>query len=283
MDFGLPVQKRAPTARDRRRKVLIKKVSITLVSFLVVFGIFSYVMNLSPLRVEKVVIFGTNIVSESEVSEVVNTLISGKYFFLIPKNNVFFYPKERLGNDLLSKFSRIEAVYPALDRGNILVVTVAERSPKYVWCGKENRRDTSTHEECYFMDKDGYIFIKSPDFSPNVFFRIYGELASTTEPIGARVFSLDEFTRIMDFRSAVSSIGFSPKAVVSLKDGDYEFILNNGGKILFNTKNDFAKSADNIRLAVTSAPLFDELKTKPNKLLYIDVRFGNKVFYKFED
>lgn len=283
MDFGLPVQKKAPTARDRRRKVLIKKVSITLVSFFIVFGIFSYVMNLSPFRVEKVVIFGTNIVSESDVAEEVNTLISGKYFFLIPKNNVFFYPKEGLKGDLLNKFSRIETVYPALDRGNILVITVAERSPKYVWCGKENKSTISTYEECYFMDKDGYIFIKSPDFSPNVFFRIYGELASTTEPIGARVFSSAEFDRIMDFRNAISSIGFSPKAVVSLKDGDYEFILNNGGKILFNTKNDFIKSANNIHLAVTSAPLFDELKTKPNKLLYIDVRFGNKVFYKFED
>jgi hypothetical protein len=283
MDFGRTVSTKAPTARDRRRKELIKKILIIAGLIVVSFGIFCYLMNLKSFRIEKVVIFGTDIVSENDVMEAVDKEISGKYFFVIPKNNLFFYPKEKIKSALMSRFGRIGAVYPAIDRGSILVVSVSERSGEYLWCGEKETADGSARASCYFMDKTGYIFVKSPYFSENVFFTVYGQLASTSNPIGARVVPATEFTRIVEFKDLIEEIGFDAKAVGVLKDGDYELVLKGAGKILFNTKNDLIKSVNNIRLAVTSAPLSGELKAKSGLLQYIDVRFGNKVFYKFND
>ena len=283
MEFGRKFKTKTSTARLRRRKELIKKAIIaSAISFFAV-ATFIFIVNLSSLRIEKTVVFGTNILKEDDVLEVINVGISGKYFFLIPKNSIFFYPKEGIKNALLNKFGRIEAVYPALDNGNVLVVSISEHSPKYLWCGDKKIEENNASGNCYFMDKTGLIFVKSPDFSSNVFFTFYGPLASTTEPIGARIFSVEEFERVVYFKDSISEIGFKSKAFAVLNDGDYEFNLSPSGKILFNTKNDFTKSLDNILLAITSLPLSDEIKTKLDSLLYIDVRFGNKVFYKFED
>lgn len=283
MRFGRTVQTKISTARERKRKALVKKIVITSSVIFFALILFIFVINRSALRIEKVNVFGTNIIREDEVSEYVNKIISGKYFFLIPKNSVFFYPKEKIKNELLGKFGRIEAVYPAVDNGNTLVVSVSERSPKYLWCGKELSVNNHVDGKCYFMDKTGTIFVKSPDFSPNVFFTFYGPLASTTDPIGATIFPIEELERIISFRDSVSAMGFDSKSFSVLKDGDYEFNLVRSGKILFNKKDDFEQLVDNILLAITSLPLSEEVKSKIDSLLYIDVRFGNKVFYKFDD
>ncbi len=283
MRFGRTVQTKISTARERRRKALVKKIIITSSVVFFALMLFIFVINRSALRVEKVNVFGTNIVREDEVLESVNKIISGKYFFLIPKNSVFFYPKEKIKNELLSKFGRIEAVYPAIDNGNTLVISVSERSPKYLWCGKEPSTNNHVDGKCYFMDKTGTIFVKSPDFSPNVFFTFYGPLASTTDPIGATIFPTEELERIISFRDSVSAMGFDSKSFSVLKDGDYELNLVRSGKILFNKKDNFTQLVDNILLAITSLPLSEEVKSKIDSLLYIDVRFGNKVFYKFDD
>lgn len=283
MRFGRTVQTKISTARLRRRKELVKKIIITSSVIFFALILFVFVINRSALRIEKVNIFGTNIIREDEVLGSVNAVISGKYFFLIPKNSVFFYSKEKIKNELSGKFGRIEAVYPAIDNGNTLVVSISERSPKYLWCGEEFLVNKHADGKCYFMDKAGVIFVKSPDFSPNVFFTFYGPLASTTEPIGAILFGTEELNRIVSFRDSVSDMGFDSKSFAILKDGDYELNLARSGKILFNKKDDFTKLVDNILLAVTSLPLSEEIKSKINSLLYIDVRFGNKVFYKFDD
>lgn len=283
MRFGRTVQTKISTARLRRRKALVKKIVITSSVIFFALTLFVFVINRSALRIEKVNIFGTNIVKEEEVLNFSNTIISGKYFFLIPKNSVFFYPKEKIKNGLLNKFGRIEEVYPAVDNGNTLVISISERSPEYLWCGKDFVENNNTDGRCYFMDKMGVIFVKSPEFSPNVFFTFYSPLASTTEPIGATIFGTEELNRIISFKDNISDMGFDSKSLVVLKDGDYELNLTRSGKILFNKKDDFTRLTDNILLAITSLPLSEEIKSKIDSLLYIDVRFGNKVFYKFDD
>ena len=47
--------------------------------------------------------------------------------------------------------------------------------------------------------------------------------------------------------------------------------------------SDFEKLAENLQAALMTEPLQSDFKNKFSSLLYIDLRFGNKVYYKFNE
>ena len=60
-----------------------------------------------------------------------------------------------------------------------------------------------------------------------------------------------------------------------------ENILNNP-KIIFKINDNSDKLIENLQAAVTTEPLLSKLKNNYSGLLYIDLRYGNKVYYKFQ-
>ena len=62
-----------------------------------------------------------------------------------------------------------------------------------------------------------------------------------------------------------------------MKDfGEYEFFMSASWRILINESASQTNLFDNFRIAFEN-----ELKDKFDKLDYLDLRFGNKIFYKF--
>ena len=55
-----------------------------------------------------------------------------------------------------------------------------------------------------------------------------------------------------------------------------------GPEIIFKADSDFNQIIENLQSVLTTEPLQTEFKTKYSSLLYIDLRFGNKVYYKFK-
>jgi len=72
------------------------------------------------------------------------------------------------------------------------------------------------------------------------------------------------------------------------KDGNVEVFLSAGNssavrpEIIFKSNSNFQNIAENLETALTADPLQSELKNKYSSLQYIDLRFGNKVYYKFK-
>jgi hypothetical protein len=53
-------------------------------------------------------------------------------------------------------------------------------------------------------------------------------------------------------------------------------------KIIFKIDSDYQKIAENLQAALSTEPLHSDLQKKLALLLYLDLRFGNKVYYKFK-
>ena len=60
-----------------------------------------------------------------------------------------------------------------------------------------------------------------------------------------------------------------------------EWKTANAPKIILNNDSDLIKMAENFQASVTTDPLQTELKEKYDLLEYIDLRFGNRVYYRF--
>jgi hypothetical protein len=282
--------------KKKRRKAFLSKVVIIVIALFVLAGSCAYFSRLDGLNIKEIKVEGNKVVDESVIVEAVNSELAGKYAFLYPKTNVLIYPEMDIKNSLLEKFPRLASVdLDATDR-KTLFINVSEREAKYMWCGEKmplsvNVESLRTEEKCYFMDEEGYIFDEAPYFSGEVYFKFYGgggdENPEGASPAGSH-FAPGNFKQLETFKDVLAGMGLKPVVMHILDEEDVEIYLARSGlgmgpKIIFRSSADLKNTAENLQAALTTDPLMSGFKNKYAKLEYIDIRFGNKVYFKFND
>lgn len=252
------------------------------------FGAFVFYMHDSRFLIATVTVSGNKVVDTEDVESHVNAYLQGSYFYIIPHNNSFFYPKEKIVADLTASFPQFKniAVYRA--DMNTLLVSVTELRGYALWCGTDSATlDMSA--PCYFTDDTGKIISTAPSYSGNVYPRFFGSsvISSGVNPLGQSFISADTFQQLLTFEKTVDTLGFSVKAIVIGDNGENSFVLDLGqGKtalIRFMSDADYATLAGNLSLVLAKNEIAALLKTDKAHLQYFDLRFDNKVYYKFSD
>ncbi len=275
--------------KRKRRNKMIKKAVFFFIIFAIVIGILSYISSVRRLNIVGVEISGNNIVDTDVIRTAVDDELAGKYLWLFPKTNILIYPKNGVKNELADKFKRLKDINLSITNRNILSINLTERSGKYIWCGETLNQDSTPEiEQCYFLDDEGYIFDRAPYFSGEVYFKFYGEVKlNDGDPTGSYFFK-DNLKDVVAFKETLESMGVKPVALYKEKNDDIKILLSKENKlpknpeILFKTDSDLEKIAENLKSALDTEPLKTEFKTKYSSLEYIDLRYGNKVYYKFK-
>lgn len=273
--------------KKERRKTILNKILIFLLGFFVVFFLTSYLSNLKKVNIAEIQINGNSVVDTEAIKGIVMEKIKGKYLWLFPKTNIFFYPQNAIKNELQDKFKRLKGINLSIKNNKILEIVLTERVAKYTWCG--NTIDLAIYDQkCYFLDDDGYVIDKAPYFSGNIYFKFYGLTNgySEADPLGSYFFK-QNFKSLSSFKDIFISIGLKPVALYVTSGGDVEIFLSKGiksvnePKIIFKMNADFQKIAENLQAALNTEPLKSKFKNKYRTLQYIDLRFENKVYDKF--
>ncbi|MHB1316709.1 MAG: cell division protein FtsQ/DivIB [Minisyncoccota bacterium] len=262
--------------KEKRKKYLIK-LSIFFFVLLFVFGLSIYLSRLKSIQIDTVSVSGATIISPEILEGEVKGLITDKYFWLFPKTNVFIYPQKNIEQSLLKKFPRIQSISSSILDNHIISVNVTEREPFALWC--DTVPTSSTVSQCYFLDKNGFVFDHAPQFSGNAYFKYYGFLPYEA-PVGSYyISSTTRFHELSDFVESVKKLDITPLYIIAKDQDDFELFIFGGGKILINTQESFAKLSERLSALLKTQNL---VPRKGGELLveYIDLRFGNKMFYK---
>jgi len=284
--------------KKHRKRAIEKKVLFLVFGFLIICTLLTYISRLSALNINNIEISGNQVIDTDAIKGVVEGQIAGNYLWIFPKTNIFFYPEKAITNELQDKFPRLKDINLSIKDNKILEVSVAERKALYTWCGimpLPNISPSSFPTEgnkCYFIDENGYIFDEAPYFSGEVYFKFYGtpDAPNSSDidfnPLGF-YFSKQNFKQLISFRDLLVSFGLKPTSLYITTDKNVDVFLSSGvsnmtgPEIILQTDSDFQKVAENLEAALTTEPLQSEFKNKYSSLLYIDLRFGNKVYYKF--
>ncbi|MEI7810313.1 MAG: hypothetical protein WCI41_02015 [bacterium] len=276
--------------KRKRHKAFKKKVIISLVIFVLFLITLSFCFRIKKFNISTIEVSGNIVVDTKSIENIVKENLNGNYLLILPKTNFLIYPKNNIFKELSSKYKRLKSISINVRNFNTLEISVKEYEGKYLYCGENVLSiDTSTESKCYFVDSDGYVFDQAPFFSGDVYFKFFGQIENTNNVPSGNYFNSNYFNNLSQFKESLEKLNFKPISMyVDNKTGEVDVKLSTKGinlnnpHIMFKLDADYEKITENLETAVANEPLQTKLKNNYSSFSYIDLRFGNKVYYKFQ-
>lgn len=272
--IGITRTIRTPHLKEERRKHRLRNLYALLgisVSSLVLLW---QVSDMPALAISSVVVVGNRAVATWDVEAIVEERLVHRLAFIFSRRNIFLVPRRAIADDMREHFSRIADVDLSLTAARSLVITVTERRPAALVC-PYFFSDTVPDTPCLFADASGLLYGEAPYFSGHVIFSYH----SDTVPVGGNVFAPDEFPVWQRFVESVRRMHTDP---IALTVGKTLLVvhLKGGGELRVNRGDDLNRMAENVHTVLTSKDFADSVPLSLDNLDYIDLRYGNKIFFK---
>jgi len=278
-------------AKHRKAQARFRRI-LALIFVLIILGGAGYFIYADRFQIKGIAVTGSEAISGDTIAASAEANINGKTAYIFPKRNIFLYSKKSLEASLTQSFPRLDTIGIEI-KNKQLAIAVTEREPAYLWCGETipATRQASFDSTCFFLDSTGYIFSLAPQFSDSVYSRIYTTLPNTVgdeaSPIGQYAMTSSVLARVATFAKQITSSSFKPSAYSITPDGDALIFLyrdsDSSPVIRYNPLHDPLTVVAQFKAAIGTEPLKSKLATSLSTLDYIDVRFPNKIFYKFND
>jgi len=254
-------------ARRRKQRALMFSICMLLGAGFV--GGLGLVSQAERFAIKDVSIQGAEDIPANALTASVQNAISDNFWKIFSKKNIFLYPERDIEAKLSAEFPRIKEVElsrPAL-MAQAVVVTVEERTPYAKWCAAE---------KCYFLDSNGFIFAEADGTQTTTPFVFRAGLLPDREPIG-QTFLLGRLSTIVHFLGLLKQAGYEPQGITIENEKDFSVPLAGTFtlRVLFDTEGE--KVIHDLKLALEA----DTVRDRVSELEYVDMRFGNRVYYKF--
>lgn len=287
------VSARTSPLRVKRRRTRLVMFAVCAALIGIIGFELSYVSYLPKYTVNTATIEGAHTLSPKLVERYVETqLHTGERPFFAP-NNIFFYSPRDIESNLVGFFPRIRSVQVSRSAllANVITVKVEERHEFALWCLDPGKWGEVAPAGCYSMDDTGFIFATASSSSKNIFSGgVIGSTASTDStsspqtsspqenPIG-RSFAPGRLPGILALFDRLGQIGLIPTgASIDENGADFVVPLTQG----FDVKASFGQDTEalirNLQLILSA----EVLKDKQSDIQYIDLRFGDRAYYKLK-
>ncbi|MFY9462699.1 MAG: FtsQ-type POTRA domain-containing protein [Candidatus Sungiibacteriota bacterium] len=264
-----------PAKKRREGKKIFLAVAIG-AGILIVCGGIVFVLRAPRLQIQDIALSGIKILDEQAVRDRISAAFVGARALIFPRSSFFLADTDEIAYRLKQDFLRIRDVAVAKKFPDKLEIVINERVFWGVFC---NRAQGSSTPACAYIDPDGIAYEYAPEPQgkliisirsdeggdiilgmPAIDFAVMAEIRNLAEKIPA-----ETGIAIMDFelRTRVPS--------------EIRAIAGEGFAMIFKREDDYAAI-----LRVLKRVLEGEIKDKQSRLDYIDLRFGNKVFYKLK-
>ncbi len=266
------------------------KILIGLVLFLLLSVTAGGISQNDRWRVSEIKISGANVVPNDEIRARVGEKLLGNYYFVYSKGNSYLFPRREIEASLLQNFTRLATATVRRASNRTIIAEVTERKPFAIWCGEVYLREVNELNNCWFIDYTGFVFDRAPIFSEGVYPEVYGKLENikNSNLSGARLLP-DRFNFVQTIEQKIREKLGEPLRTIIKSEDEYGVTIHTsiiypqlvGAELRFKDGTD----ADTlIKTLLSALPAQFPLNVASiRKLQYIDLRFGNKVFFGFEN
>jgi cell division septal protein FtsQ len=273
--------------KQKKRKTFKRRIIFLCVFFVVLLIGLSFLSKIKAFAITDIVVSGNAVIETDAIKQIAEENLSGNYLHLFSRSDFLIYPRKSIENAIMASSLRIASAEVSLDGKHTLAIAITEREPKFTWCGLALPVDNSP-QRCYFLDTTGFAFAPAPYFSGDIYFKFYGPLDPADVQLGAQFLDSETINAILAASQSFHDFGWKPYALAIDANGDYELSIESPDttpvlypKIIFRKDNDPATIASNLSAALAVEPFATKMKKEFASLIYIDLRYDNKVYYKF--
>lgn len=274
--------------REHGHAWLTRGIAVLILAFLFFIAIGGISQN-DRWKITRVEVVGTQTVERDAVESLVREKLKGNYYFAYARENSYLFPRRDIKEGLLQNFPRLLSADAERVDEHTISVTVAERKPYALWCG-DNLEAQPPSGGCWFIDDAGFVFGRAPVFSDGVYPEVYGALEGKQNESALRAhIPQAQFALVYTLnQSLIQKVGnplrvaFKPEgevAVTIAKSATYPMLA--GSELRFKDSTTSEVIMKNLLAALPVQ--FPSSVIPKKKLLYIDMRFGNKIFFGFEN
>ncbi len=257
------------TLKQKKKHVRTIKASLLFFAVLLLIVGFIFLLRAPVIQIQDIKINGNIFVPVQEIQDKTNTVLDSNIIGIIPKRNIFLFSAREVELKLKEN-PAIVSVEIKKDFFNTILIEIVEQEKEMVYCTSIERG------ECYYINKTGFLYAKISDFIiPEQEVIIYSEQG--IKKIEDTILEKELYTDVVSFIKSSARYDIRIGEVFIKSDGLIEFVTRDNVRIITSIYDDFAKDFNNLVVLFEKQVL---IKDQLLKVEYIDLRFGNKVFYK---
>jgi hypothetical protein len=276
--------KKSKEVAQQKRKIF----SLWFVTVFVVFSTGILILIQQPfMRVQRVTVIGNETIQDDEIEALVRSLTDKKKLGIFPRNIFLFSPKKKIERRIVQNIPRIENVEVSVENADVFVVRIVERKSAYLWC----QNAAEGVDQCFYMDADSYVFARAPYFSDRVYIKFEKENTSPEQVPLLQKYAFDTllFHQLVELRNELEEVGIDIYKIVGGEYNDFSLYINRIDGFRVNPEGHIRVSLtmtndrilDNLALVFAQERFMDKVQQSPYLMHYVDLRFDNKVFFKF--
>lgn len=253
----------------RRRLALVG-----VLGFFVLAGLLAGLSHMPFLQIDAVQLSGNRTLASTTLTAFVEERLEGSYFYVFPKRNIFLYPKTAIRDALVNEHPLLSAAEVHAVDFHTIAAQVVEREPRALWCPSA---DSAQAGACYLMDETGAVYAPAPSFSSPVYVEYHGTLAGERWP--KQYLQPEQFLSLAALVDAIARELAQEQldGVTVDRAGDVRMRFENGFDVLFVLGAGEGDIFERFTLALKAEPFAGHLV---NEFEYLDLRFGDKLYYK---
>lgn len=253
--------------RYKRKKPIFRNrfFRLGILAFVIIISFFYFLFFSEFFQVERIIISGQEKVSENDLRVLVEKKLENKILFSKTKS-IFLINLNEIKEDILNDFPQIAEVKISRRFFDALNVVVTERLALAAWCREV---------QCFQIDNEGVIFEEV--LMETGLIRIVDEQYLDSFVLGEKVMEKEKLIQIFEIDSKLrENLKLSITEAFIISDERLNVKMAEGWYVYFNLKGDLDWQITELGLVlVKQIP-----SEKRGNLEYIDLRFGNRVYYK---
>ena len=232
---------------------------------------FWYALNLQQLAIDRIEVTGMTMLPVPEIERVTRDAIAGVAWRIAPRSNFFLVSSEALERELRRRFSIIERADISKRFPDRLIVRIEERKLWGIYCA---RGASDAPERCSYLDTRGVAYEELAHVEGSLLPVIYGSRPVLPGEPAVEPTVLDFYRQaggaLSGLQASILSLTFSTST-----PEDVRLRLAEGWELWVTHTRPVGEWQ-----SVLATVLGEDIGEKRSRLAYIDLRFGNKVFYK---
>lgn len=236
-------------------------------SVVVIFGLFLFLFQADRFSIQHISTIGLSTISHTLYEQHVNAYFGKPHGWIFQQTNRFLFSQKNFEEELLLAFG-FESFSMDVQK-ETLIISLKERSTQFIW-------ETSGHT--YIADKEGRVIreISEDELTTFLSFQHLVDRSHIPIQIGQSLLTPKEIQSIFRFHELIrsASIEFTDTEIDQLAGKWVGLNTKDGYRILFDPSGDVESQF--VRLQTI---LKDTIQDK-SKLQYIDLRFGDHVYFK---